>query len=190
MWVSKPMRDTDAATVRVSDPGQVERASAFRRLAEDHIEDSYRLASFILGSPSEARDAVHDAFITAWRRWEDLRDQGRFEPWFKRIVVNACKDRLRRAARQRTAALEEYHALETPDVSGGLHDKLLVEQALALLKPDDQVILGLRYYRDLALADIARILDLPVGTVKSRLNHAHSRLRTAIERLQRGAGSR
>ena len=66
---------------------------------------------------------------------------------------------------------------------------MVIEQAMAVLKPDDQIVLALRYYRDLRLAEIAEVLEIPAGTVKSRLNHAHSRLRAAIERRQQGGGS-
>ena len=76
-----------------------ERAATFRLLAERHLSDSYRLANAILGDPSESKDAVHDAFLTAWRKWHSLRDHEKFEQWFQRIVVNTCRDRLKRASR-------------------------------------------------------------------------------------------
>jgi len=167
-----------------------ERADAFRRLADGQLEDSYRLASAILGDPTEARDVVHDAAITAWQRWPSLRDPAKFEGWFKRIVVNTCRDRLRRASRRRTTDLDAQTVASTPDASRVVHDKLQIEQGLARLKPDDRIVLALRYYRDLKVEDIAKVLDIPAGTVKSRLNHAHARLRTAIEQAQSKDASR
>jgi RNA polymerase sigma-70 factor (ECF subfamily) len=160
------------------------RADAFRRLADGQLEDSYRLASAILGDPTDARDAVHDAVLTAWQRWPSLRDPNSFEGWFKRIVVNTCRDRLRRASRRRTIDLDTLTIASTPDASGVVHAKIEIEQGLARLKPDDRIVLALRYYRDLKVEDIATLLDVPAGTVKSRLNHAHTRLRIAIEQAQ------
>jgi RNA polymerase sigma-70 factor (ECF subfamily) len=158
------------------------RADAFRRLADGHLDDSYRLANAILGSPTEARDAVHDAVITGWQSWSSLRDSDKFESWFKRIVVNTCRNRLQRAARRRTTDISVQSKLATPDASQEVHDKIQIEQGLARLKPDDRIVLALRYYHDLKIADIAGLLDIPTGTAKSRLNHAHARLRAVLDR--------
>ncbi len=72
-----------------------ERAQAFLRLADDHLDSGYRLARAILRDPTEAQDATHDAFEQAWRKWPSLRDPTRFQQWFDRILVNTCRDRLR-----------------------------------------------------------------------------------------------
>jgi RNA polymerase sigma-70 factor (ECF subfamily) len=167
----------------------VEREAAFRRLAEHHIESSYRLANAILGDAAESRDAVHDAFITAWQRWPSLRDPAKFEWWFKRIVVNTCRNRLRDRSVRRAGDITAETVTAGPDALGRSHDRIVIEQALAGLKPDDRVVLALRYYHDLKLDDIATLLDVPTGTVKSRLNHAHARLRAAIERTVPGRTS-
>ena len=73
------------------------RDAAFVRLADEHLDKAYRLARAILRDPVEAQDATHDAFVQAWRKWGTLRDPERFEPWFDRILVNTCRDRLRAA---------------------------------------------------------------------------------------------
>jgi hypothetical protein len=78
------------------------RAAAFTRLADEHLDRAYRLARAILLDEPEAQDAVHDAFVQAWRKWDTLRDQTRFEPWFDRILVNTCRDRLRAPSRRTT----------------------------------------------------------------------------------------
>jgi len=167
-----------------------QRAEAFRRVAEGSLQDAYRLAGAILGSPTDARDAVHDAFITGWQRYPSLRDQSKFDSWFKRIIVNTCREHLRHGSRRRSSDLESQASLATPDTAPGVHDRVIVEEALLQLKPDDRIVLALRYYRDLKIDDIASVLEVPAGTVKSRLNHAHSRLRSAIERSQPGGGPR
>jgi len=167
-----------------------ERADAFRRLADDHLDDSYRLANAILGSPTEARDAVHDAFIRAWQRWPSLRDQGKFEWWFKRIVVNTCKNKLQQTARRKTTDISAQTSLSAPDASAEVHDRMQIEQGFARLKPDDRIVLALRYYRDLRIEDIAAVLAIPSGTATSRLRTAHIRLRDVIERSEPKEASR
>lgn len=160
-----------------SDAGRV---AAFQRLADQRLEASYRLANAILGDEGQAQDAVHDAVILAWQRWSSLRERARFDAWFDRIVVNLCRDRLRQASRRRTSDIAEV-SLSTPDGTTDVHRRLLVEQALARLKPDDVVVLALRHFLDLELADIAVLLELPIQTVNTRLRSARSRLRDSLD---------
>ncbi len=155
-----------------------DRAAAFERLANDHLDASYRLARAILGRAGEAEDAVHDAFETAWRKWSSLRDPARFEAWFGRIVVNTCRDRLRRDARRRTEELDAH--LPSQDPLAGTEDRDELDRALARLKPDDQIVLALRYYRDLTVDDIAALMDVRPGTVMSRIHRAQARLRPLL----------
>lgn len=104
------------ASSRPSD--DTERTAVFPRLADEHRLDAYKLANTIMGNPAEAQDAVHDAFVRAWDKWSTLRDPERFEPWSKRIVVNTCRNRLKRRSRQATASLESHLVLaSTDDVS-------------------------------------------------------------------------
>ena len=98
-----------------SDSG--DRAAAFVRLADEHLDKAYRLARAILHEPAEAQDATHDAFVQAWRKWDTLRDASRFEPWFDRILVNTCRNRLRSKRWQATDISAEV-ALATGDHAG------------------------------------------------------------------------
>ncbi len=167
--------------VRESSPEQ-ERVAAFQVFAERDLFASYRLANAILADPVESQDAVHDAVVTAWQRWDSLRDRTKFEAWFGRIVVNTCRDRLRRAARRKTTDIDAAPTLVTPDTSKDVLDRLHVEQALQRLSPEDRVVLALRHYRDLKIDEIAHLLDVPSSTANSRLRTARARLRDALER--------
>jgi RNA polymerase sigma factor (sigma-70 family) len=160
-----------------SDAGRV---AAFQRLADQRLDASYRLANAILGDEGQAQDAVHDAVILAWQRWPALRERARFDAWFDRIVVNVCRDRLRQAARRRASDIADV-SLSTPDATAEIHRRLLVEQALARLKPDDVVVLALRHFLDLELADMAVLLELPIQTVNTRLRSARARLRDSLD---------
>jgi RNA polymerase sigma-70 factor (ECF subfamily) len=157
-----------------------ERAQAFLRLADDHLDAAYRLARAILRDSTDAQDATHDAFEQAWRKWSTLRDPARFEPWFDRILVNTCRDRLRSGRRQPTDISGEL-AITARDPYGQAHDRDLLANAIAGLSSDHRVVVALRYYRDLSVDEIARRLDIPAGTVQSRLHYALKRLHAAID---------
>ena len=161
----------------VSDTPQ--RDAAFVRLADEHLDKAYRLARAILRDPAEAQDATHDAFVQAWRKWETLRDPSRFEQWFDRILVNTCRNRLRSTRREATDISVEV-ALATGDHTGHTEDRDVIGAALAGLSPDHQIVVALRYYRDLPVDEIATRLGIPRGTVQSRLHYALKRLHDAI----------
>jgi RNA polymerase sigma-70 factor (ECF subfamily) len=168
----------DSRPIVVEHP--TERAQAFLRLADDHLDAAYRLARAILRDSTDAQDATHDAFEQAWRKWSTLRDPARFEPWFDRILVNTCRDRLRSGKRRPTDISGEL-AISTSDPYGQAHDRDLLASAIAGLSPDHRVVVALRYYRDLSVDEIARRLDIPAGTVQSRIHYALKRLHAAID---------
>src|SRR4029079_375614 len=85
----------------VSSDRAMSREEVFRRLMTDEFPRLHGLAVHVLGSPSDAEDAVHDAAVLAWRRFRSLRDADRFPVWFDRILVNVCRDRLRAQRRSR-----------------------------------------------------------------------------------------
>jgi len=179
--------EIDALTTDVApSSGSKGQAVAFLRLAEHHLDASYRLARAILHDAAEAEDATHDAFLRAWQKWPTLRDAGRFEPWFTRILVNTCRDRLRRASLRRVAddsALLTWPALGDP--IGQADDRDDLGSAMALLSADHRVVLALRFYRDMAVDEIARQLGVPPGTVNSRLHYALKRLNRLMSASER-----
>jgi RNA polymerase sigma-70 factor, ECF subfamily len=157
-----------------------ERAQAFLRLADEHLDAAYRLARAILRDSTDAQDATHDAFEQAWRKWSTLRDPARFEPWFDRILVNTCRDRLRSGRREPLDISGEV-AIASGDPYGQAQDRDLLAKAIAALSPEHRVVVALRYYRDLPVDDIAGRLDIPAGTVQSRLHYALKRLHAALD---------
>ena len=175
------MQDGDVAASMVAT-----RDAAFRRLAERHLERSYRLACAVLGNPGEAQDATHDAFVQAWRKWSTLRDPGRFEPWFDRILVNTCRNRLKRAGRVSTHELFADLPVADADAYAESLDRAAIERALAQLSPDHRLVVALRFYRDLTIEEIARLLSIPAGTVQSRLHYALKRLHAALDAADAG----
>jgi RNA polymerase sigma-70 factor, ECF subfamily len=162
--------------------GAAARAVAFEQFAEDHLPDAYRLASAILGSRNEAEDAVHDAFLAAWRNWHSLRNPHAMSRWFDAIVVNTCRNMLRR----RRPGTPEASIVEIPQPSGAdgigsIAERDALEEALASLNPDQRIVVALRFYRDYTIDDIAARTGAPVGTVKSRLHHALQKLERQLQ---------
>lgn len=161
------------------------RGEAFGRLVDRELDGAYRLAAVILNDRVEAEDAVHDAALAAWRRWGDLRDPARFDAWFRRILVNGCRDRLRARARHRVVDVgRELAEAEHPgiaDSSGATEARDAVDRALEALGPDERLIVVLRFHADLTVPGIAATIGIPEGTVKSRLHHALARLRAVLE---------
>jgi RNA polymerase sigma factor (sigma-70 family) len=172
-----PTVRTEAA--RRMDDRTADRVELFDAYVDERIAGAYRLATIILGDPAEAEDATHDAIVTAWRRFEDLKDPDLFERWFGRIVVNTCRDRLRRRRRWMAA----LPALVRPDPADHIdraNERDRIGRAFRSLSGDDRIILGLRHYADLPIAEIADRLGLPLGTAKSRLHRATTALRRSL----------
>jgi RNA polymerase sigma factor (sigma-70 family) len=162
-----------------------DRSRVFRELVGAELDGAYRRASVILGDRFEAEDAVHDAAERAWRSWASLRDQVLFAPWFARILVNICRDRLRR--RRRVALVEVAGDPDRDVVDRAAHghvdqapDRSVLADALATLSPDERVAVVLRFEADLTVPEIARLTGAREGTVKSRLHHALRKLRAEL----------
>jgi len=171
---------TDLATRPSFAAGEISaRATAFLRLADEYLDRSYRLARAILRDAGEAEDATHDAYLQAWEKWSTLRDRDRFEQWFSRILVNTCRSRLR-LGRVRATDISSEVLLAAGDAFSQTHDRDVVASAISTLSPDQRVVVALRYFEDLTVADIAQRLGIPEGTVHSRIHYALKRLHAAI----------
>ena len=162
--------------------GEQDSEEGFRRLSARQVQAAYRLAFAIPGDDMEAEDAAQDAFTSAWRQRASLRDPDRFDAWFGRILVNVCRDRLRRRARIRRlpTAREETSPADTAQAT---LDRDVLGRALAALQPDFRLVVVLRFWADLSVDGIAERLGIPAGTVKSRLNSSMRQLRAALEEL-------
>ncbi|MFI5258387.1 MAG: RNA polymerase sigma factor [Candidatus Limnocylindrales bacterium] len=159
-------------------------AADFVRLVQPELPGAYRLAGYLLRNAAEAEDATQDALEKAWQGWPKLREPDRFAAWFDRIVVNVCNDRLRHRRGIRVLELNDETA-DAPSVSDPFRESLArdeVGRLVRLLSADQQIVVGLRFWRDLPLEGIADRLSLPLGTVKSRLHYAMKTLRRELDR--------
>jgi len=139
------------------------------------------IAYRILRDVERAQDAVQQAFLLAWRELPKLRDPERFSPWLHRLLVNACYEEHRRnkrwTTRIRTLPVEGPLSAD-PTLS--VDDRDTLERAFLRLTPEHRAVFVLHHHAGLSLADIADVVGVPVGTVKSRLHHAIRSLRAAL----------
>ena len=180
---TEPVGAADRVDVRAVTGLTVEDAHArFQRLARDELDRSYRLAGLILGDASEAEDAVQDALLRAWRSVASLRDADGFGAWFDRILVNGCRDRLRRRRTIHFVPMDPtVDPAGEPDPFRALAERDALVAGLRVLEPDERVVIVLHYWADLSLQDIADRTGSPIGTVKSRLHRARGALRRNLD---------
>ena len=156
---------------------------AFSSLAASRIGRLYGIANVILGDASRAEDAVQDALVLAWRDIRGLRDLDRFDAWIHRLLVRAC---YRQAGRDRRRSVVEMRLLpgddsELPGVERSIVERDRIERGFQRLPIDQRAVLVLHHQLGLALSEVAEVLDIPVGTAKSRLFRATQAVRSAIE---------
>ena len=157
-----------------------ERQPDVAALVVSRLAESYRLARAILLDDVEAEDAVQEASIAAWRRRDALRDPSRFDAWFERILVNQCRDQLRRRKRTVKVAAPpiSFEPAAAPPETGTDAD---LDRALAALDADHRIVVVMRYWQDRTVDDIAERVGIPDGAVKSRLHNALRNMRSSLE---------
>jgi len=169
---------------------------AFNRLVLLHQDAAYNVAYRIMGEVDAAADATQEAFISAYRKLHQFRGE-RFKPWLLRIVTNACYDELRRRQRRPVASLEELHEVrplddvqlvsqqEDPEQHAQRHElNTAIQDCLSALPDDQRVIAVLSDVEGYGYQEITEITGLPLGTVKSRLSRARSRLRDCLQAVR------
>jgi RNA polymerase sigma-70 factor (ECF subfamily) len=155
---------------------------AFELLVNEHTPAVYRVARAIVGEAT-APDVVQDVFLAAWRELPRLRDAERFPAWLQRICVNRCRSELRtrRGVREiPVEALGAASALRSVDLRPGAEDRALIAPALARLSLDHRTVIALHYAAGMPLSEVAEVLQIPVGTAKSRLSAALEVMRRHI----------
>jgi RNA polymerase sigma-70 factor (ECF subfamily) len=181
-----PNHGEPIAMARDEEPGALtERRLAFERLTDQRLARAYRLATLVLRDRSEAEDAVHDAAVLAWTRFDELRDHGRFDAWFDRIVVNACRQRLRQRG-LRPIDIDEVPEIGRADDASSRAERDALRRALGRLKPEHRIVVILRHLEGYSIAEIAARTGERDGTVKSRLHYALRELRAAYDAAERG----
>jgi RNA polymerase sigma factor (sigma-70 family) len=164
--------------------------AAFVALIAERQAEMTRVAMAILGNRPDADDALQDALTALWRHLPRLRDASRFEAWADRILVNACLLVLRRRRRQGIREIapltgSEANVAPPTGVSTSLEDLSVdrdaFHRAFETLDGDARSLIVLRHLEERSIPELAAILGIPEGTVKSRLFTARRALETALE---------
>ena len=157
---------------------------AFAALFHQYKNLVYKTAYLMLDSADEAEDVLQEVFLQVHRSLSTFEpSKGAFTTWLYRVTVNHCLSR-RRKRRLLIISLEKVPPLaltEHPSFQDRLEDEEAVRQALSQLSEKLRAVVILRHYLELSYAEIAQILNIPVGTVKSRLNLALKTLRKELE---------
>ena len=162
---------------------------AFSALATEVIGGLHATARLILRDVELADDAVQDALIAAWLDIRGVHDADRFEAWLHRLLVRACykvAGRARRRPGHRGRAAPTL--ARAPDGGGLLALRDQLERGFRRLSPEQRAVLVLHHYLGLTDGDAADALDIPIGTLKSRLNRATQALRASMDADERRVG--
>jgi RNA polymerase sigma-70 factor (ECF subfamily) len=179
----------DLALIQAARHGDVD---AFNDLIVMYQSRAYNVAYRILGETMAAADATQEAFIAAYQKLDQFRG-GSFRAWLMRIVTNACYDERRRRMRHPEQSLEAIAAsgeaqpklVATTDNPEGIAQQQalnqIIQDCLQALSDDQRIVAILADIQDYDYAEIAEIVRLPLGTIKSRLSRARQALRACLQ---------
>lgn len=172
-------------------------STAFECLVMPHWDALLRVTQRILRNREDAEDAVQTAFLDAFRNLNGFHGRSRFSSWLTRIAMNAALMRLRVGRRRRETSIDEV--TETGEVRARFHlaetrlnpeqeylskeGRVLLKKGLRKLRPIYVEVLHLRNVQELSARETARVLELPVGTVKARLHRARTTLAQHVQSI-------
>ncbi|WP_409345744.1 sigma-70 family RNA polymerase sigma factor [Paenibacillus sp. MBLB4367] len=153
--------------------------TAFFRLMELHREQAYRIAFAYLRNEQEALDAVQETTFRAYRQLAKLKEPQYFTTWLIRILLNYCHDQAKKRRRWHPfSRIESEQAVAARPIDR--EAKIDIDIAMNRLKPKYKQVVILKYFEDLTVAEVARVIGRPEGTVKTRLHQALSQLRVLL----------
>lgn len=179
-------------------------ADAFEQLLLEHQKNVYNLCYRMAGNLDDAMDLSQETFLRAWRCLDQYQFASAFSTWLYRLCSNICIDFLRRRRRQQTVPLTfedadgEEQTYAVPDAQPLPEEQVelkltreILQAAMAQLLPEHRAVLQLRVVNEMSYEQIADVLDIQIGTVKSRLSRARNQLKKILERgnLSRRASS-
>ncbi len=174
--------DTELSLIEIARDGD---RNAFGELVRRHYQGVIRVVTRMCGDAGLAEDAAQEAFMRAWVKLPSFQPNGSLRNWLFRIAINAALDILRHKPEE---TLEEEIVQLVPDRTSGPETALiekeravLIQQAIKSLPEASRSVLILREYGELNYQEIAGVLDIPIGTVMSRLNYARNRLREILK---------
>ena len=162
---------------------------AFAVLAAAAISRLDGAARLILHDPDQAKDAVQETLVRAWRDLRTLRDPDRFDAWLHRLLVRSCLNEANRLRRHRfDVDLYRIDLAARDDPTSSMADRDQLERGFGHLEPEARALIVLHHYLDLPLPEVAIALGIPLGTAKSRLHRALQVMRAALDADARPRG--
>ena len=171
-------------------------SDAFEQLVLSYEKPIYNLCLRMCGNADDAMDLTQETFLKAWRSLGSFRADAAFSTWLYRLCSNLCIDHLRREQKRKILPLQvedsdgDERPLDVPDPAAGPEERLSAQEdrqqvaaALQSLEPEYREALTLRVLHDLSYADIAAVLQVREGTVKSRIARAREKMREAMQKL-------
>lgn len=170
------MERSDAQAVSLTVAGDKD---AFAVIVARYTERAYRMALYILGSEQDAMDLSQDAFIRAYRNLSKFDVSRPFFPWFATILRNLCYNFAKRRKRKQAYNIDDFEPA-SPSKGLDVETRLALNKALSELSPQDREIIGRFYFEQLSYQEIADELEIPIGTVMSRLYYARKHLKNHL----------
>jgi RNA polymerase sigma-70 factor, ECF subfamily len=159
--------------------------NAFSELVRTHSQGVLNVIYRMCGNMQVAEDAAQESFVQAWLRLSSYRPRASFRSWLYRIAVNTAIDMLRKEKRILPGAVEDLNLRDSnpgPEALAASSERAeTIQKAVLALPEAGRIVLVLKEYEGLSYQEIAEALDIPVGTVMSRLNYARKLLRERLE---------
>jgi RNA polymerase sigma-70 factor (sigma-E family) len=158
------------------------REDEFRTFFETQAESLRRLGTFLTSDAEQGAELAQEALVRVYKQWGRIKDQDP-GPYARRVLVNLVRSAHRRkmVERKHLSAVEDVVRCETRQVD----DWLRVSEALKSLPPMRRAAIVLRFYEDMPEAEIARVLDRPLGTIKSDIHRALAKLRPLLDETEK-----
>lgn len=172
------------------------RRKAFEIVVNRHMKDAYFIALGLVGNREDALELSQEAFYRAYRHYDQLKEKGKFFPWFYQILRNLCFSHLRKRKVRRAGSLDDMDGTPGEPEMGDCFDpemvaekneaKVRVWKAISQLDEKHREVIVLRHFRNLSYEEMAKVLFCNRGTVTSRLYYARKRLKDILDHEKGG----
>ncbi len=155
----------------------------FTELIEENKLKFYKTAKIILKNDDDCYDALQEALISIYNNFDQLKNKEFFSTWGTRIVINKCYDLLRKNKKNIISFEENYESeIQSSEFDNYDIDLYGIKKAMEILSEDLKLVIILYYYDDYSIKEISNIIDIPEGTVKSRLSKARELLKKELKK--------